>query len=305
MALREAGLDVVQVSRKPREQKNGTVLVGDLGDSNFVDSCVDGADVIVHCAGRTGAGGHELFDVNRDMAFSLARAARKHGVRHFIHVSSTGVFGVCSAALVQGEDSPCDPANDYERSKFEGERAVLGEADRAMFVTVVRPSNVFGEHHPWQKLLTWFASVQRGRILLAGDLESQWVNYVYVGDVSRSIAELARRGPAADANSDRYIINTPTTLREFVQASAMAVGVECTPWVAPKFPLLTAAAACDVVGIIRGRPLPLTRGKVHEILNRRVFSVDKLQRSIPEFPFIGIQRGLQRTATWYRSLGLL
>src|SRR6267378_182706 len=200
MALREAGLDVVQVSRKPREQKNGTVLVGDLGDSNFVDSCVDGADVIVHCAGRTGAGGHELFDVNRDMAFSLARAARKHGVRHFIHVSSTGVFGVCSAALVQGEDSPCDPANDYERSKFEGERAVLGEADRAMFVTVVRPSNVFGEHHPWQKLLTWFASVQRGRILLAGDLESQWVNYVYVGDVSRSIAELARRGPAADAN---------------------------------------------------------------------------------------------------------
>ena len=141
---------------------------------------------------------------------------------------------------------------------------------------------------------------------LAGVPRQQWVNNVYVGDVARAIAELARARPnRVDACWDRYIINTPATLDDFFKASAEALGAPGRPWVVPRLPLLSAATLCDIFGAVTRRPLPLTRGKAREMLNRQFFSIQKLKSRLPTFPYFGLAQGLANVSSAYRRKGLL
>src|SRR5919202_1570147 len=87
-----------------------------------------------------------LYRVNRDGARGVVRAAAAAGVRRLVHTSSAATLGEAEGT-VGSEDSPHRGTflSDYERSKTEGERAVLEEAARAgVDVVCVNPSSVQG-----------------------------------------------------------------------------------------------------------------------------------------------------------------
>ena len=305
-----AGFTVEAVSRKRIESTDAVRWVqGDITNEDFLATAIDGCDVVVHAAGKTGEPLHaddrrEFFQVNGTAAAAVAKAARRAGVRQFIHLSSTGVFGPGTGSFT--EDSSCRPANVYEESKLAGEQAVLAEASALMDVLVVRPSNVFWEKHPWNKLLSWLRSVKQGRAVLVQPPDINHVNYVYAGDVARAIAVFATAFlDNHEAHAGIYIINTPATVQDFYEASASALGVPYKPIKVPKGPLMLTAMICDAVSHATGLCFPLTRDKVRELCNRQVFTSSKLKALQPQFPYFGLQDGLRKLCTYYKESDLL
>ena len=81
--LRDAGRRVRVLSRSTHEAADGIEYVtGDLATGEGIESAVDGAAIIVHCAGS--AKGDE------DKARSLVRAASRAGAPHLVFISVVG-----------------------------------------------------------------------------------------------------------------------------------------------------------------------------------------------------------------------
>jgi uncharacterized protein YbjT (DUF2867 family) len=91
--LRDAGCTVRVLSRRPHEAADGVEYVtGDLLRNEGVQAAVDGAGIIVHCAG--GRKGDD------DAARNLAAAASRAGTQHLVYISVIGAdqIPVVSAA---------------------------------------------------------------------------------------------------------------------------------------------------------------------------------------------------------------
>ncbi len=308
--LIQSGHEVTGLARQPKRSDGAARFVqGEITNADQMAKLLDGYEVVINAAGKTGnaqpfTDRHEFFRVNADAVTSLAKAARHAGATHFIQVSSTGVFGRGEGEY--HEASPCHPINIYEESKYAGESQALAEASREMEVTVIRPSNVFGEMHPWNKLLTWLRAVKKGRAVLFRPPDAHWVNYVYVGDVAHSIADFVVCHPVRqDKEHNVYIVNTSTTVQEFFEASVYGLGVSSQPVIVPKWALTPFAMVLDRVSNIVGRPFPLTMEKIKELSSHQIFVAEKLKIKQPQFPHFGLREGLRNLCVYYNSQGLL
>jgi uncharacterized protein YbjT (DUF2867 family) len=92
--LRDAGCDVRVLSRRAHEAGDGIEYVtGDLVKDERIEAAVDGARIIVHCAG-----GNKGDD---EATRNLVRAASRTGAPHLVYIS---VIGVDRIPLVSGID---------------------------------------------------------------------------------------------------------------------------------------------------------------------------------------------------------
>jgi uncharacterized protein YbjT (DUF2867 family) len=92
--LMAAGCDVRVLSRRQQDTVDGIEFVtGDLSTGEGIDAAVDGAAVIVHCAGS--AKGDE------DKASTLVEAASRAGAAHLVYIS---VVGAERIPVVSGVD---------------------------------------------------------------------------------------------------------------------------------------------------------------------------------------------------------
>jgi uncharacterized protein YbjT (DUF2867 family) len=111
--LRDAGCDVRVLSRGRRSHEGGEgieFVTADLATGEGIEAAVEGAEIIVHCAG--GANGDE------EKARHLVRAASVAGARHLVYIS---VVGDERIPLASGLDRAMFG---YFGSKLAAERAV-------------------------------------------------------------------------------------------------------------------------------------------------------------------------------------
>src|SRR5215213_11599155 len=81
--LRDAGCDVRVLSRRSRAAEDGIEFVtGDLATGAGIEPAVDGAEILVHCAGTTKG--------NEEATRNLVRAASRAGARHLVYISVIG-----------------------------------------------------------------------------------------------------------------------------------------------------------------------------------------------------------------------
>ncbi len=126
---------------------------GDIRDWSTVRRLMEGVDVVFHLATRgvRHSIGHpvENHEVNAAGALVLLGEAKRAGVKRFIHISTSEVYGTARYAPMD-EHHPCFPETVYGAAKLAGEAYA-----RAYFRTyglptvVVRPFNNFGprSHH--------------------------------------------------------------------------------------------------------------------------------------------------------------
>jgi uncharacterized protein YbjT (DUF2867 family) len=91
--LQDAGREVRVLSRRGREAAEGIDYVtGDLATGQGIEAAVDGAEIIVHCAGSNKG--------DDDKARNLVRPAVRAGTRHLVNISVVGAdrIPVVSAA---------------------------------------------------------------------------------------------------------------------------------------------------------------------------------------------------------------
>ena len=100
----------------------------DYKDSKTISEALKGSDFVVNCIGilfEKKKGGFDA--VHHVLAETIAKAAKKEGVKRLVHISALGV----------------DKANSkYAKSKLAGEKAVLKNFKAA---TILRPSVIFGK----------------------------------------------------------------------------------------------------------------------------------------------------------------
>lgn len=110
-------------------------------------------DVIYHVAGiahikETVENAHLYFDVNRDLAFDVAKRAKEAGVKHFVYMSSMSVYGLDVSKTPLTLTSPTNPVTNYGKSKLEAEKKLETLASDNFIISYLRPPMVYGEGAP-------------------------------------------------------------------------------------------------------------------------------------------------------------
>jgi nucleoside-diphosphate-sugar epimerase len=131
-------------------------VTGDLADASNVHELLNGADMVVHLAGRahrsyrSAQQRKDLFDVNVGMTSQLARTAVECGVHRLVFASTIGVLGSRSSPGESLTEAAIpSPDGDYARSKLAAELELTAlSRHSSMEVAIVRPTLVFGPGAP-------------------------------------------------------------------------------------------------------------------------------------------------------------
>ncbi len=177
------------------------VVVGDLLDAASLRPFVDRGAVVVNLAYLAGRAAE-----NRAALENLARACEAAGASRVVHVSTAVVVGRSPVPVVT-EQTPCAPANAYEAAKLEGEEILLGALKGICPVTILRPTEVFGEGG--RGLVKLADGVMRDSPLAAALklalVGRRRLNLVYVQNVAAAIRFLATTDAPVDGQ--RYIVS--------------------------------------------------------------------------------------------------
>ena len=129
-----------------------TIVEADITDRDRMGDLMDRVDVIFHLAIsdlRTSLNHPWMsHDVNAGGTLSVCLAARECGVKRFVYVSSSEVYGTAET-VPMSEDHPLRPTTVYGASKLAGE--LYAQACHRTYdlpVTVVRPFNTYGPREP-------------------------------------------------------------------------------------------------------------------------------------------------------------
>ena len=150
----------------------------DLMELNDIENALEGVSAIVHCAKGTE-------EVTVEGTRNLLKIALKKGIKRFIHMSTTEVYGNVEGVI--NENSPFQyTGNAYNRMKIDAEKACWEFYEKGLPVTVFRPSIVYG---PFSK--NW--TVHFAKMLIAGEwgiyekIGEGSCNLVYIDDLIRAI----------------------------------------------------------------------------------------------------------------------
>ncbi len=110
---------------------------------------------------------------------------------HWVQLSSCGAYGVTSyqrEKVVIKENSPCNPQNEYERTKTRADDLVIEFAKNNPWFkyTIIRPTIVFGVGMRSTALLNIVKYIKKG-IFFYVDTKESIANYVHVNDVVKAV----------------------------------------------------------------------------------------------------------------------
>lgn len=176
---------------------------GDICDSSLVEALLAETrpDAIVHFAAeshvdRSIFSPAPVFETNLRGTFTLLEAARRCGVRRFLHVSTDEVYGSLAEPLVADENFPLRPSSPYSASKAGADLLALAYfATYRTPVIVTRASNNYGPYQFPEKLIPLMISnaLEDKPLPVYGD-GGNVRDWLYVEDHCRALAAVLEAG---------------------------------------------------------------------------------------------------------------
>ena len=305
--LRERGDEVIALARSDDaeaalERRGARVVRGDLLDGEALARGMDGCETVFHVAGVNALCLEDptpMVRANVEGPPAVVRAAARAGVARVVHTSSAATIGEPPGSLGR-EDMPHRGwyLSDYERSKTEGERAVLEAAlAEGVEVVCVNPSSVQGPGRAGgtARLLLAFLD---GRLKVFVDTN---VCIVDIRDCAEGHLLAAEHGVAGE----RYILNgVNLSIAEALRLGAEVAGVERRPRLVPR--ALARGAATVVEGafrLVRRRP-PVCREMVRTLIHGHRYDGSRAERELG-VRYTDARETVRRTVEWAREAGLL
>ena len=164
----------------------------DLTDLESLKKTFQGIDCIINIAAEV-RNKDLQYDTNIVGTKNMIQAIIACHVKQVIHISSVGVVGMqySNSTINIDELSNCDPKNGYEQTKKVSEDLFLEAAKQHDFkLVILRPTNVFGEFHPFNALLNLLKKTEKSSVFFM--TKGAMVNYLYVKDLTHVIIFLIK-----------------------------------------------------------------------------------------------------------------
>lgn len=121
----------------------------DLEHVSFDNIDFKGFDVVFHVAAivhqDASISDQKYLEVNRDLAYNVAKAAKSQGVSQFVFMSTVKVYGENSTEEDPWTElSECFPQDAYGKSKLAAEQLIGALASDAFAVSIIRTPVVYG-----------------------------------------------------------------------------------------------------------------------------------------------------------------
>jgi NAD dependent epimerase/dehydratase len=261
---------------------NLKVVLGDITDPFMLREALDGCEVVFHLAALIAIpysyhAPASYFQTNVNGTLNLAEAARKTGVKRFVHTSTSEVYGTARFAPVD-EEHPLQGQSPYSASKIAADKLIESfVCSYGLPAVTVRPFNTYGPRQSARAVIpNIIAQALHGNTVRLGSLDPIR-DLTYVSDTVDGFIRAAQ----ADGVT-RQVINLGTgeavSIRELAQTIFDLLGV------APDL----------ITDPERIRP------SVSEV-QRLISNNGKAARMLGWRPAVSLGDGLSRTIEWMRE----
>ena len=280
------------------------VVLGSVTDPDVVKRCMRGVQVVHHVAAafrELNLPRDEYRSINVEGTRNVLQAALEAGVRKFVHCSTCGVHGNVDHPPA-GEDSPIQPADYYQQTKYDAEHVVLEYVGKGLKATILRPNAIFGPGDLGRYRMI-FKQLRRGWFPMFGDGQVLY-HPLYIDNFMDSFVlameENKGVGEAYLIADEHYV-----TIEDLVRRAAKAMGTSVRFVHLPVWPVVAAGYVVEAVCKPFGIDPPIYPRRVDWYRQTRAFRIDKAIRELGYRPRVGLDEGLRRAAEWYRSEGLV
>jgi nucleoside-diphosphate-sugar epimerase len=197
-------LDLWEDNTRPREIE---FINCDIRNRDGVLQAMRGVDLVHHNVALVPLtkSGKKFWDVNVEGSRIAADAAVQAGVKAFIHMSSSALFGVPESCPIT-EATPMCPVEIYGRAKLAGERAVREICQKAgLPLIVIRPRTILGEGRLgiFQILFEWIRDGNNVFVIGDGNGKFQFVHAHDLMDAYLLALNLGKPG-VYNVGTDRF-----------------------------------------------------------------------------------------------------
>lgn len=160
-------------------------------------------------------------DVMSTGLMNLLENSRQHGVKRFVYISSSMVYGDFEQDV--SEDTNCSPIGQYGIMKYMGEKLVEDYSRQGHFEhVIVRPSAVYGEWDVEDRVVSKFMTrAMRGETLKVNGPD-EVLDFTYVEDTAQGIVLAATNAQAKGIYNITRSDNRLWTLKD---AAELAIGI--------------------------------------------------------------------------------
>jgi len=299
--LAASGAPVRALIRKPApwmaKLPNVSAAYGDLGDAEAVRRAVAGTRTVYH-VGAAMRGGKEEFERGTVWGTrNVVEACLEHGVERLVYVSSLTVLDQAGhpTGTPVTEHSRLEPhperRGSYTQTKLAAEAVVLEAVqNRRLPAVILRPGQIFG---PGAETVSPAGAIgMAGRWIVVGN-GGHHLPLVYVDDVVDGLVAAAT-APEAVGQVIQLVDPAPVTQREFVEIARRGRPSLQATYV-PRWFMMGAARAVEILGSLLKRDMPLSRYRVASLKPPYPFDVSAAQRYLAWTPRVGTRGGLEQT----------
>lgn len=217
----------------PEARASLDVRLGDIRDARFVEAATDGVEVVLHLAALIAVpysyvAPESFIDTNVRGTLNVLEASRRAGVRRFVQVSTSEVYGTPESLPIR-ETHPIQAQSPYAASKAAADQLALSfYRSFGLPVTVLRPFNTYGPRQSaravlptiLRQLLSGRSEVRLGRLDPRRDL-------TYVAD---TVDGLVRAATAAGVDGETIQLGSgrAESVGELLDLSASILGIEAS-----------------------------------------------------------------------------
>lgn len=288
-SFKERGLSVRALVRDPDSlecAEDLDIVQGSLEDSDSLRRLVDGADVVIHCAGAIKARNSKEFQaINAEGTERLAAAVAESASRPRMML-------VSSLAAREPSLSP------YAASKHAAEEVIARQGPRLEYC-VVRPPAVYGPGD--RSTLGLFRQLVRGYAIVPWRVQGRF-SLIYIDDLVAAIERLLAvpkwNGSIIEPDDGRADGYSWTELAE-IASSYLGRPVRClaVPFQAVWLPV----AVNEAVASMLGRSPMLTKAKLRELFHPDWVCKLSRPRLLEEWrPRTCFKEGFEHTLLWYK-----
>ena len=226
----------------------------------------------------------------------ITQLALDAGVRRYVHVGSTAVYGPYRGTPLT-EDAPRNPQDSYGRSKRDGEDIVWQRIQEGLPAIITRPCTVYG---PGCNDGAGKAFSRPTSILAIPGNGRQLLSNVRAEDVAAAVVHLSHLDEAV-GEAFNIADDSHPTIEEALTIAAMAFGAK-----PPKLhlPLAIVKAFARLDGFIsgmKGRIPDLEYDAVRYLSTDYVVDNARLKNTGYRFIYPDFEESMKQMAEWYRS----